>query len=180
VRRSRTALFISAGLAVVVVLLVAVLATRTPASEKVDDSPLIGRLAPPLRGDVVAGEGTRYDLDDQRGGFVLVNFFATWCVPCVQEHDDLQRFADAHAGPGNASVVSVVFSDEPANVRRFFARNGGSWPMLSDDDGAIATAWGVARVPESYLVSPDGTVVTKIIGGARSADLDRLLTEYRG
>ena len=124
------------------------------------------------------GDGT-FSLDDHRGQFVLVNFFATWCVPCQQEHADLERFAEAHAAAGDASVVSVIFSDQTSDVNRFFARRGGNWPVLRDDDGTIATDWGVARVPESYLVAPSGVVVGKITGGVSFAFLQQQLARLQ-
>lgn len=180
VRRPRTALSSAAALGVVVVLLVAVLATRAPATSKIDKSPLLGKPAPALAGPVLTGGTGAFDLDSLQGRVVLVNFFATWCVPCVQEHDDLRRFAEAHAVAGDARVVSVVFGDEPSNVRRFFARNGGDWPVIGDADGAIATSWGVARVPESYLVGPDGTVLSKVTGGIKYDMLESLVARATG
>ena len=180
IRRSHTALFSALAFAVVVVLLVVVLATRQPATSKIDKSPLLGKLAPALVGEMMSGGGGTFDLGTAQGTVVLVNFFATWCVPCIQEHDDLRRFADAHAAAGDATVVSVVFSDEPSNVRRFFTRNGGDWPVVDDDDGAIATSWGVARVPESYLVGPDGTVLSKITGGVQYDALEDLFARATG
>ena len=179
-KQSRTALFTAAGVAVVLALLVVVLATREPATSKVDKSPLVGRAAPALRAARLDGAAGDFDLAAEQGSFVLVNFFATWCVPCIREHDDLARFAARHEVAGDASVVSVVFSDEAANVRRFFARNGGDWPVVSDDDGAAAISWGVARVPESYLVAPDGTVVSKITGGVEEERLEELLARAQG
>ena len=160
--RSRPALWISVAVGVVLALLVGVLATRDPASARLTKSPLVGKGVPALAGTEVDDDGT-YDIDDHRGEWVLVNFFATWCIPCQEEHDDLVRFAEAYEG--EASVVSVVFSDQASDVERFFERRGGDWPVLRDDDGGIATAFGVARVPESYLVAPNGDVYGKVTGG---------------
>src|SRR5207249_342077 len=97
-----------------------------------------------------------YDISGDRGRFVLVNFFATWCVPCQREHDDLARFANTHALAGDASVVSVAFSDDPNDVAKWFREHGGDWPVVADSRGAIATSWGVSGVPESYVVAPNG------------------------
>ena len=162
---------IALGLAVLLAGLVVVLATRDPATTRVAKSPLVGRPAP------VAGG---LDLADHEGRFVLVNFFATWCDPCRREHDDLLRFANAHEVAGDADLVSVVFSDEFEEVEAFFDEHGGDWPVFDDDDGAIATAWGVSGVPESYLVAPDGTVVAKLIGGVRYDQLEEFFAEVRG
>lgn len=178
-RRPRTALLISAGIGAVMLLLVAVLATREPAVSRLARSPLVGRLAPELESTTIAGS-RRYSLDDRRGEFVVVNFFATWCVPCIEEHDDLVRFSEAHAAKGDASVVSVVFSDDLGSARGFFERRGGTWPVLRDESADIAIDWGVARVPESYLVAPSGIVVGKITGGVTFEFLEEQLSQLTG
>jgi cytochrome c biogenesis protein CcmG/thiol:disulfide interchange protein DsbE len=110
---------------------------------------------------------------------VLVNFFATWCVPCRQEHPELVRFAEAHRGTGDAEVVSVIYDDSPDAVRAFHAAQGGDWPMVSDPKGRIALDFGVAGVPESYLISPTGIVAAKVVGGVVAGDLERLLVQAR-
>ena len=178
-RKRRTALVTSIVLGVVLLGLVLVLATREPATTRVAKSRLVGRPAPAIVGDSVVG-GDRFDLDAGRGRFVLVNFFATWCGPCVEEHDDLVRFANTHAVADDARVVSVVFSDTPENIEDFFDENGGDWPVLADRDGSIATSYGVTGVPESYLVAPDGRVVLKLLGGVRYDELERLFVEASG
>lgn len=177
-RRARPARWIAIGLAVVLALFIVVLATRDSASTRLVRSPLVGKAVPATVARTVDGT-TTYNLDDHRGEWVLVNFFATWCGPCQEEHDDLVRFARAHASAGDASVVSVVFADKASDVRRFFARRGGSWPVLRDDDGRLATAFGVARVPESYLVAPNGVVVGKITGGVNFDFLQQQLAELQ-
>jgi cytochrome c biogenesis protein CcmG/thiol:disulfide interchange protein DsbE len=159
----------------VVGLLVVVLFTREPATDREVDSPLVGRPAPALAGTTLEGEAI--DLADQRGRWVLVNFFATWCAPCVQEHDDLAAFHARHTAIGDATVLSVVFDDTTDNAREFFAEEGGGFPVVVGDDGDIALDYGVAKVPESYLVAPDGTVVTKIIGGVTVEGLEEILDE---
>jgi cytochrome c biogenesis protein CcmG/thiol:disulfide interchange protein DsbE len=163
---------------VVIGFVVVVLATREPAANRVVESPLVGRLAPALVGTTM--DGDRYDLATERGGFTLVNFFATWCVPCQREHDDLARFDRRHRAAGDGGVVTVVFDDSTDNARDFFAENGGDWPVLVGDPGDIALDFGVAKVPESYLVGPDGVVLAKIIGGVTDEGLEDLLARLRG
>lgn len=177
--RGRTALVTSIVLGVLLVGLVAVLATREPATTRVAKSRLLGLQAPALVGQSMT-TGDRFDLGDERGRFVLVNFFAAWCVPCVEEHDDLVRFANTHAVADDARVVSVVFNDTPENVKAFFDERGGDWPVLADQDGSIAVSYGVTGVPESYLVAPDGRVVLKLLGGVRYDELERLFQEASG
>jgi cytochrome c biogenesis protein CcmG/thiol:disulfide interchange protein DsbE len=108
----------------------------------------------------------------------VVNFFATWCVPCITEHPELVDFADRHAQVGDASVVSVVFDDEAENVTDFFGENGGDWPVV--DGGDVILNWAVAQVPESFVVNPDGVVAAKVVGGVTADGLDDLLATLQG
>lgn len=172
----RTALVAVAVVAVLAALLVAVLATRDPSVERVTKSPLIGKLAPVI--EVPTLDGGTFDLANHRGRWVVVNFFATWCIPCLEEHPELAAFDQSHADVGDASVVSVLFDDEPDDARKVFAQRGGDWPVVIDNEGSIGVAFGVARVPESFLVAPDGTVVARLVGGVTAAQLDRLLAQY--
>ncbi|HUP71153.1 MAG TPA: TlpA disulfide reductase family protein [Acidimicrobiales bacterium] len=171
-RRPRTARWIALGVGVVVALLVVTLATRRPASDVVAPSPIVGQTAPEVEGANLNGPPVR--LSDLRGRYVVVNFFATWCIPCLKEHPELIRFADRHP-PERAQVLMVVYDDQPADVRAFFSKRGGDWPVL-DDPGAKVD-FGVRGVPESFLVDPDGLVLTRLVGGVTAVGLDRLLAQ---
>ncbi len=138
------------------------------------DSHLLGEVAPVIAGRTTDGEW--FDIDDQRGIWVIVNFFSTTCVPCVVEHPELVAFSEANAA-GDAVVVSIAFDDSAANVVDFFARNGGDWPVLVTDTAGVAVRYGVTGVPESYLVAPNGAVVAKIIGGVTANGLQELITQ---
>jgi cytochrome c biogenesis protein CcmG/thiol:disulfide interchange protein DsbE len=177
-RRSHTALAATIVVAVLVAAFIAVLATRQPSTDRRADSPLIGLPAPGVTGETF--DGRSFDLDRSRGRFVLVNFFATWCIPCRNEHPELRAFQSEHKQAGDVDVVSVVFDDEPDQARTFFEEEGGSWPVVLDPDGRLSLDYGVAKVPESYLIAPDGTVVAKVIGGVTAAGLDKLLADLEG
>jgi cytochrome c biogenesis protein CcmG/thiol:disulfide interchange protein DsbE len=172
----RTALVAASVVAVLVAILVAVLATRAPSTERVTRSPLIGRLAPAIAGTTLDGDA--FELSALRGRWVVVNFFATWCTPCIAEHPELVVFDETHGEIGDASVVSVLFDDKPGDARQTIADLGGDWPVVIDDEGAVGVAYGVARVPESFLVAPDGTVVQRLVGGVTRAQLDDILARY--
>ena len=90
------------------------------------------------------------------------------------------RRLDLDALAGDARVVSVVFDDERADVERLFDERGGEWPVLDDPDGRVALDWGVLKLPESYLVDPDGLVRAKIAGGVTADFLDGVLAEAQG
>lgn len=176
-RRTRRVLWIAVAVAVPVALLVAVLATRPPAATRAVKSPLVGKPAPLIESTTIDGQAA--GLTALRGKWVVVNFFATWCVPCRQEHPDLVQFSERHRAAGDATVLAVVYSDNTQAVREFRDAQGGDWPMLTDPKGRIALDYGVSGVPESYVISPEGVVAAKVLGGVRADDLDRLLDQLK-
>ncbi|MHB1927862.1 MAG: TlpA family protein disulfide reductase [Acidimicrobiales bacterium] len=158
---------------VLAVLLVAALAKAPPAANVEVRSPLLGHPAPPIAGPSV----TPYrftSLVASRGRWVLVNFFATWCVACRQEQPQLARFAAEHRG-ADVQLVMVVYNDTAPNVRAFLAAQGGKWPAVLDPGGQVALSYGVGQIPDTYLIDPHGIVVAKLAGASTAAGLDRLL-----
>jgi cytochrome c biogenesis protein CcmG, thiol:disulfide interchange protein DsbE len=172
-RRGHTALVAAAAVATVVLLLVVVLNGSEPAKDRITESPLLGEVAPAIEATEL--DGDPFDLDALRGQWVVLNFFATWCAPCRQEHPELVSFHRRHVQLGDAIVVSVVYDDDRASVEEFFDENGGDWPVVAGDSGRIALDYGVAGVPESYLVDPNGFVRAKLTGGVTGLGLDQLL-----
>jgi cytochrome c biogenesis protein CcmG, thiol:disulfide interchange protein DsbE len=181
--RRRTALLVSLAMVVLVGGIVAVLGTRDPATDRQASSPLVGRVAPALTGETF--DGDTFDIDDHQGRWVVVNYFATWCVPCRVEHPELVAFDQAHGGsadaasaaPRDAVLVSVLYDDDTNTAAEFFAEHGGDWPVVIDRNARIATDWGVAGVPETYLVHPNGRVAVKLIGGVTQDGLERVMAE---
>jgi len=150
------------GTGVVVALLLGLLVYQevTGSGEGVR-SELIGRAAPAVVG--TATDGTVVDLDRWRGSWVVVNFFATWCVPCVREHPELVAFAERHTDD-NVEVVSIAFEDDAEAVAAFFAERGGDWPVIIDGVEGVALDYGVRGVPESFLITPAGQVAGLFYG----------------
>lgn len=176
-RRGRLALAIAIPLGVVLLLFIVLLATRDPATDRRVESPLLGQAAPRITGTTI--EGNPFDSTTYDGRWLVVNFFATWCGPCIEEHPELQAFQRAQAQAGEANVISVVFSDDEASVRRFFDRAGGDWPVVLAE-GPVVPEWGVAGVPESFIVDPGGIVRAKLVGGVTANGLQRFLDEAQG
>ena len=174
---SRVALIGAAAAGVVLVAFISVLATSS-GEQGLGPSPLISNEAPLVVGE--STDGTTYDLADERGRWVVVNFFATTCIPCIREHPELVAFDETHSPIGDASVVSIAFSDSSNNVREFFEDNGGDWSVLAEDTGRHAISYGVAAVPETYLVAPNGVVTSKFIGGITQADIENEIARMSG
>jgi cytochrome c biogenesis protein CcmG, thiol:disulfide interchange protein DsbE len=173
-RRRRTALYSAVALAVVLGLFLVVLGTRKSASDQQAASPLVGRPAPPIVGTSIT-DGADFNLGSLHGRYVLVNFFASWCIPCQEEQHELIAFN--HEPGGRTAVVGVLFEDTPAAARQYLARNGGDWPALADPTYQLALDYGVRGPPESFLIDPQGLVVAKFVGGITAARLQQLVSE---
>ena len=172
-RRRSTTRWAAAGVALVLVVLIAILALSKAQTESAE-SPLLGKVAPSLSGKTL--EGDKFDLVSLRGKFVIVNFFASWCQPCRDEAPELRRWAQRHAATGDAQLVNVLFQDTQPAARKFFATYGGAtWPVLATDTDTIGLDWGVAKVPETYVINPDGIVVAKTISTVTEVELDKLI-----
>jgi cytochrome c biogenesis protein CcmG/thiol:disulfide interchange protein DsbE len=178
--RRRMALWLSLGALVLVGVLIAVLATSQPAAEVLTQSPLLGKPAPQISGPAMlngpAGGGP-VQLSAHRGQWVLVNFAASWCVPCQEEMPQLLLFAKQHAASRDATILTVAYDpNDVGNLRRFLQRRSVTWPTVDQTSAAIT--WGVRGLPQSFLVDPRGDVVAVVEGQADAADLDALITRY--
>ena len=172
---SHLARILAIAVGIAALALVATLATRSPAADRFGANPLIGRAVPLVQGSTI--DGTNFDIDTLRGKWVVVNFFATWCTPCVVEHPELVKFSDEHAATGDAVVVSIAYEEEPQRLRDFFAEKGGDWPVLVGDDARIALEFGVTGVPESFLVDPSGRIVAHFTG-VTAEGLNEVIDNY--
>lgn len=125
-------------------------------------SVLIGKQAPllvlpPLTGIQLPG----LEPDNFRGRVTLVNIWASWCVPCREEHPFLVRLS----ADKRISVVGINYKDMEENARAFLARFGNPYQAIGvDRAGRAAIEWGVYGVPETFLVGRDGKIIHKQIG----------------
>jgi len=162
-RRRRVAPFVALAVAVLLAGLFVVLAGADASTDETADTPLLDRPAPEAVGELA--DGTMFDLARRKGDWVVLNFFQSSCVPCQQEHGDLVRFVDEQRalGPDGAKFYTVVYDDERPAVEAFFAEEGGDWPVVYDEDGSIAVGFGVAKVPETWIIDPNGIVRGRVI-----------------
>jgi cytochrome c biogenesis protein CcmG/thiol:disulfide interchange protein DsbE len=141
-------------------------------------SPLIGKPAPTFALREVGTSGT-IDIAEFRGKPVVINFWATWCRPCWEEHPVL--VANARLMQPQVQFVGVVFNDEEKKILDFLAQRGSSYPTLVDENGKTAIAYGVGGVPETFFLDANGVIVAKY-SGPMSPDtlrqnLDKVFTQ---
>jgi cytochrome c biogenesis protein CcmG, thiol:disulfide interchange protein DsbE len=113
-------------------------------------------------------DGLPVSLAAARGKPVVLNFWATWCGPCVGEHPELLAAARQY-GPRGAVFLGVLYGDDPAKAQAWLDQKGNGYPTLIDADQRVAIDYGVAGVPETFVVGPDGTLVHKFVGPVTAA-----------
>ncbi len=152
------------GIALTAVAFAVVLASRFGSDPGLVDSPLIGQPAPqfdlaPLEG------GDTVSLTDLDGDIVLVNFFASWCLQCRNEHDALTSTADAFADQG-VTLVQISYQESPPNSIDYLETAGRSEHAyyLADPGSRTAIRYGVFGIPETFFIDEEGIIVGKIIG----------------
>jgi cytochrome c biogenesis protein CcmG/thiol:disulfide interchange protein DsbE len=131
-------------------------------------SALIGQRAPDLALVPIEGlsDGTRAVLafgaaDLAQGQVSVVNFWASWCVPCVQEHPLLVSLKERTG----VRLYGVNYKDQPAAARRFLGRYGNPFAAVgADTNGRAAIEWGVYGMPETFVVNGRGEIVYKHVG----------------
>jgi cytochrome c biogenesis protein CcmG, thiol:disulfide interchange protein DsbE len=128
--------------------------------------------APPL--PRLAGNGTG-SLAEYRGRWVLVNFWASWCIPCRQEAPVLEDF-QRQEGDAGFTVLGIDSRDLSGDGRAFVQRYGLSYPQLRDGDGSTAHDFGTTGVPENFLIDPRGKLRLLLRGPVTSEYLDRYVT----
>jgi cytochrome c biogenesis protein CcmG, thiol:disulfide interchange protein DsbE len=166
---------LGAGLAVVVPLLAVLVLNlgRDPHSIR---SPLVGRPAPAFSLAPVGG-GAPVGLESLRGRPVVINFWATWCVPCFEEHAALTAAARTF---GEVQFLGVVYEDDEAKTQVFLAQRGSSYPSLVDPEGRTAIAYGVFGVPETFFIDGGGRIVEKYVGPLNRATIASLIARAKG
>lgn len=159
------------GVLVVGALLLA-FASRFGTDPSLVRSALLGDPAPVF--DLETLDGTRVRSADLAARPYVVNFWASWCVPCRQEAPHLQAFYERWSTQG-VEVVGIVWNDTRDDARDFRRQFGLSFPQALDPTGRTAIDFGVFGIPETYLVDGDGIVRAKLTGAVGPGSLDEAM-----
>ncbi|NOY71190.1 MAG: TlpA family protein disulfide reductase [Gammaproteobacteria bacterium] len=110
-------------------------------------------------------EGQQVSLNDYQGQYVLLNFWATWCKPCVTEMPELEAAHQALKAQG-FTVLAINVGESESKIKAFVAARGFTFPIVLDNDWVIAERYGVMGIPTSFYIDPGGRVYRKILGGS--------------
>ncbi len=142
-----------------------------------------GAAEPAGRPNTIAPDFTRTDLsgrplrlDQFRGRVVLLNFWATWCGPCIEEIPVFSRWQRQY-GAGGLQVIGVSMDDDEAAVKRFLAKHAVPYPILMGDAKLGKSFGGIYGLPQSFLIDAQGRIVSRKVG---ELNLEALRAQIEG
>ncbi|HEY8731421.1 MAG TPA: TlpA disulfide reductase family protein [Candidatus Limnocylindria bacterium] len=108
-------------------------------------------------------DGTPVSLEQYKGKIVVLNFWASWCVPCKEENPALTEVWERYRGT-DVVLLGIVFQDSTDAARAYTARLGNTWTSALDENGQMALSYGVFGPPETYFIGADGIIAGRHIG----------------
>ncbi|NTV65691.1 MAG: TlpA family protein disulfide reductase, partial [Oscillochloris sp.] len=134
-----------------------------------------GDLAPDF--SYTMADGSSHTLSELRGTRVVLNFWATWCMPCREEMPTLQQLADEHSA--DLVVLAVNRNEAPAAIAKFGNEVGVTFPLIANITGDIADRYGATSLPLSYFINSEGTISSHQLGALTPAILARHMEGLR-
>ena len=125
----------------------------TPATARIDAHNFAGKLP----------DEKTVNLKDYRGRFILLNFWATWCSPCLKEMPDFEK-AYQQMGQEKLIVLAVGMGEDTKKISKFAEKYGFTFPMVADPKLEITNLYGVKNIPVTYLIDPEGVVLGRALG----------------
>ncbi|MEI7770957.1 MAG: TlpA disulfide reductase family protein [Chloroflexales bacterium] len=151
------------------------LATESGLIDRGAGRPADGQVAPDF--SYTMADGSLHKLSELRGKRVLLNFWATWCMPCREEMPELQQAAKDNGD--SLMVLAVNRNEAPAAIAKFGNEIGVTFPLIANISGDIGDRYGATSLPMTYFINSDGTISSKQLGALSSALLAKHLGDLR-
>ena len=126
--------------------------------------------------NLVSLDGDEVRLSSLKGRPVVINFWSTWCGPCVHEHPLLQAAARQRT---DVTFLGILYGDDADKARAYLERAGAAYPTLMDESQRVVVDYGVAGVPETFFIDSNGTIVHKVSGGISQGALMAALEKLK-
>lgn len=130
-----------------------------------------GEIAPDF--SYTLADGSVHKLSELRGKHVLLNFWATWCMPCREEMPELQQAADEHSD--NLVVLAVNRNEAPEAITKFGSEVGVRFTLIANISGNISERYGATSLPITYFINSDGTISSRQLGALSTEALTKHL-----
>ncbi len=128
----------------------------------------VGEAAPDIK--VKTLDGKDFKLSNLRGQVVLIDFWATWCGPCIAEMPNIKKAYDTYGKNGRFTVIGISLDFEESVVKSFLKKQDVPWPVAvlgPAEQNPVAREYNVVQIPATFLIGPDGKVVAKDIRGRK-------------
>ena len=170
--KPKSVILIAVFIVAIAIILFSVKREETPKTQAV----VVGLNAPEF--SLSDPSGKTYTLSELKGSVVFINFWATWCPPCVEEMPSIQNLYNGFKDRKEFRMVTILYKDDYEKAMAYMKQNNYALPVLIDREGKSAKAYGVTGVPETYIVDKQGVLRQKVIGPAdwNSTEADSLIS----
>ena len=170
--KPKSVILIAVFIVAIAIILFSVKREETPKTQAV----VVGLNAPEF--SLSDPSGKTYTLSELKGSVVFINFWATWCPPCIEEMPSIQNLYNGFKDRKEFRMVTILYKDDYEKAMAYMKQNNYALPVLIDREGKSAKAYGVTGVPETYIVDKRGVLRQKVIGPAdwNSSQADSLIS----
>jgi peroxiredoxin len=122
----------------------------------------VGSLAPDI--ELTDAQDNKLKLSELKGNVVFINFWASWCQPCIDEIPSIEVLYRYLSGNTNFKMITILFQDDENRVSRYMKQQGYTFPIYRNFDGSAAKQFGITGVPETFIIDKKGILRDKVVG----------------
>jgi cytochrome c biogenesis protein CcmG, thiol:disulfide interchange protein DsbE len=150
---------------------------KDAANGLLSDSLMVGKQVADYPLEVIAaGKGEKLTVDSYKGGYTVINFFASWCISCLHEHQYVKQLK----GESGLKIVGIAWRDKKQDALDWLKQNGNPYDKVGlDNMGKFGILMGVSGIPETYLLDKNGKIVLHLARTITQSDVDLIREEVK-